>query len=64
MPPLPAEDTNVKTNKETNHRILFIGNSFTARNGLPDLIAQLAAAHGKAIEHRLLPRVVEELCAR
>jgi hypothetical protein len=54
MPPLSAEDTNVKTNKETNHRILFIGNSFTARNGLPDLIAQLAAAHGKAIEHRLI----------
>ena len=35
-------------------RILFIGNSFTARNGLPDLIAQLAAAHGKKIEHYLI----------
>lgn len=42
----------MKTNQESNRRILYIGNSFTARNGLPDLIAQLAAAHGKAIEHR------------
>jgi hypothetical protein len=35
-------------------KILFIGNSFTARNNLPDLITQLAAAHGKRIEHRLV----------
>lgn len=34
-------------------KVLFIGNSFTARNNLPGLIAQLAAAHGKIIEHRL-----------
>ena len=54
MPPLSAVDTNMRTNKESNHRILFIGNSFTARNGLPDLIAQLAAAHGKSIEHHLI----------
>lgn len=54
MPPLSAADTNMKKNKEFDHRILFIGNSFTARNGLPDLIAQLAAAHGKKIEHRLI----------
>ena len=35
-------------------RILFIGNSFTARNNLPDLVAQLAAAHRTKIEHRLI----------
>ena len=34
-------------------RILFIGNSFTARNNLPGLIAQLAAAQGTSIEHHL-----------
>src|ERR1051325_838225 len=35
-------------------KILYVGNSFTARNKLPDLIAQLAAARGKRIEHRLI----------
>ena len=35
-------------------RILFIGNSFTQRNDLPDLIAQLASALGLTIEHKLL----------
>ena len=35
-------------------RILFIGNSFTARNDLPELLAQLAAARGKHIEYTLL----------
>ncbi|MBI3466384.1 MAG: hypothetical protein HY000_25510 [Planctomycetes bacterium] len=34
--------------------ILFIGNSFTARNDLPGLIAQLAAARSKRISHRLI----------
>lgn len=34
--------------------ILFIGNSFTARNDLPDLIAQLARARGHQIQHRLI----------
>jgi hypothetical protein len=34
--------------------VLFIGNSFTARNNLPTLIAQLAAARGKGLEHRLI----------
>ena len=28
-------------------KVLFIGNSFTARNDLPGLIARLAAARGK-----------------
>jgi hypothetical protein len=34
--------------------VLFIGNSFTARNDLPGLIAGLAAARGKSMEHRLI----------
>ncbi|HEU4948791.1 MAG TPA: hypothetical protein VFT31_16715 [Kribbella sp.] len=35
-------------------RILFIGNSFTARNNLPALIARLANERGTTIEHRLV----------
>ena len=35
-------------------RVLFIGNSFTARNDLPGLIARLAEARGHAQEHRLI----------
>jgi hypothetical protein len=34
--------------------VLFIGNSFTARNDLPGLIAQLAAARDKSLRHRLI----------
>jgi hypothetical protein len=34
--------------------VLFIGNSFTARNDLPGLIAQLAAARGRGMEYRLI----------
>src|SRR5215510_11420699 len=34
--------------------VLFIGNSFTARNDLPGLVAQLAAARDKRLEHRLI----------
>ena len=34
--------------------ILFIGNSFTARNNVPGLIGQLATARGKTFEHRLI----------
>src|SRR5580704_13806446 len=34
--------------------VLFIGNSFTARNDLPGLIARLAAARGHHLEHRLV----------
>jgi hypothetical protein len=40
--------------EKSNLKILFIGNSFTARNNLPGLVAQLAAARGKSIEHRLI----------
>jgi|APSaa5957512622_1039677.scaffolds.fasta_scaffold31856_2 hypothetical protein len=36
-------------------RILFIGNSFTARNNLPDLMASLVCAGGKGeLEHELI----------
>jgi hypothetical protein len=35
-------------------KVLFVGNSFTARNDLPDLIAHLAAARGKRFEHSLI----------
>ena len=35
-------------------KVLFIGNSFTARNDLPGLIAVLAAARGKCLQHRLI----------
>ena len=34
--------------------LLFIGNSFTARNNVPDLIAQLAESRGKQLQHRLI----------
>jgi len=34
--------------------VLFIGNSFTARNNLPGLIANLVAARGKGLKHRLV----------
>lgn len=43
-----ATKTNVKL------RVLFIGNSFTARNNLPELIAQMAAARGKQLQHQLI----------
>lgn len=38
----------------TSRKALFIGNSFTARNDVPGLIEQLAAACGKRFEHRLI----------
>jgi len=34
--------------------VLFIGNSFTARNNVPGLIAQLAQSRGKQLQHRLI----------
>ena len=34
--------------------VLFIGNSFTARNNLPGLIARMAQARGLTMEHRLI----------
>ncbi len=35
-------------------KVLFIGNSFTARNNVPGLIAQLAESRGKQLQHRLI----------
>ena len=35
-------------------KVLFIGNSFTARNDLPGLIARLALMRGKVLEQRLI----------
>jgi hypothetical protein len=35
-------------------KVLFVGNSFTARNDVPGMIAALATARGKHLEHRLI----------
>ncbi|MCG3160154.1 MAG: hypothetical protein JMDDDDMK_01190 [Acidobacteria bacterium] len=35
-------------------KVLFIGNSFTARNDVPGLIAQLAEARGRRLQHQLI----------
>ncbi len=35
-------------------KVLFVGNSFTARNNVPGLIAQLAEARGKKLEYKLI----------
>lgn len=35
-------------------KVLFVGNSFTARNDVPRLIADIAAARGKQMEPRLI----------
>src|SRR5438552_14606251 len=35
-------------------KILFIGNSFTARNDLPGLLAQLVGVRGIRLDHRLI----------
>lgn len=34
--------------------VLFIGNSFTARNNVPGLVAQLAQSRGEQVQHRLI----------
>jgi hypothetical protein len=34
--------------------VLFIGNSFTARNDLPGMVAALASAAGERLDHRLI----------
>jgi hypothetical protein len=43
-----------KRRKSAPLKVLFIGNSFTARNDLPGLIARLAEARGKELRHRLI----------
>jgi hypothetical protein len=40
--------------REARLSVLFIGNSFTARNSLPELIAQLAATRGTEFQYRLI----------
>jgi hypothetical protein len=40
--------------RPTSLNVLFIGNSFTARNNLPALIAKLADAAGHHLDHRLI----------
>ena len=35
-------------------KVLFIGNSFTARNDVPGLVAQLAESRGRQLQHRLI----------
>lgn len=38
----------------TSLKVLFIGNSFTARNNVPALITQLAEARGHQLQHKLI----------
>jgi hypothetical protein len=42
------------TRAKKSLNVLFIGNSFTARNDVPGLIGQLAAARGHSLDHRLI----------
>ena len=43
-----------KRSQSKSLKVLFIGNSFTARNNVPELIALLATARGHRFEHRLI----------
>jgi hypothetical protein len=43
-----------KRSLATPIEVLFIGNSFTARNNVPALVAQLAESRGKRLQHRLI----------
>jgi hypothetical protein len=43
-----------RTDSESALDILFIGNSFTARNNMPELIAQLAAVRGRKLHYSLI----------
>ena len=43
-----------KARKSLSLKVLFIGNSFTARNDLPGLIARLAEAGGHHLQHQLI----------
>src|SRR5437016_1954919 len=43
-----------KARKSLSLNVLFIGNSFTARNDLPGLIALLAKASGHHLQHQLI----------
>lgn len=50
------ETTTMSTRRSAPLKLLFIGNSFTARNDLPGLVAELAEARGKSLEHQLISR--------
>jgi hypothetical protein len=52
--PTSPEEIIVATAKPL--KLLFIGNSFTQRNNVPKLLADLAAARGIQIEHDLISR--------
>ena len=43
-----------KTPQSRSTKLLFIGNSFTQRNNLPQLLAELAAARNLSIRHELI----------
>ena len=43
-----------KTKRSHSIKMLFIGNSFTQRNNLPGLLAELAGARNLAIQHELI----------
>ena len=43
-----------RTPDEPTVRVLFIGNSFTARNNVPELIAGMARSRGHSMEHKLI----------
>src|SRR5262249_39822686 len=47
------DDMATRVRGRASLKVLFIGNIFTARNDPPGLIARLAAARGKTLEHRL-----------
>ncbi len=43
-----------KQRKPKSLKLLFIGNSFTQRNNVPKLLAELAAARGIQVDHELI----------
>jgi hypothetical protein len=43
-----------KRSPATPLKVLFIGNSFTARNNVPELIARMAEARGRQLQHQLI----------
>ena len=43
-----------KTPQSRSTNLLFIGNSFTQRNSLPELLAELAAARNLSVRHELI----------
>jgi hypothetical protein len=46
--------TKKRTDSESALNILFIGNSFTARNNMPELLARLAAARDRKLKRCLI----------